>query len=83
MTDGLQAVLKLYFVHYLFVCSGTKRATSLATTCVNIFLTITEGCAISAGLLADKVIGEQRVLILEPWTSYTNNVPQILGIRLF
>lgn len=58
VSAGLQAVLELYFVHYLFVCSGSKRASSLGTTCVNVYIAIYQLCAISAGFLADKVIGK-------------------------
>jgi hypothetical protein len=57
VSAGLQAVLEFYFVHYLYVCSGTKRATSLGTTSVNVYITIYQLCAISAGILADKIIG--------------------------
>ena len=60
MSAGLQAVLELYFVDYLFVCSGTQRATSLGTTSVNIYIAIYQLCAISAGFLADKVIGTHK-----------------------
>lgn len=50
-------MLEFYFVHYLFVCSGTERATSLGTTSVNVYIAIYQVSAISAGILADKVIG--------------------------
>ena len=59
VSAGLQAVLEFYFVHFLYVCSGTERATSLGTTSVNVYIAIYQLCAISAGILADKLIGNQ------------------------
>ena len=44
---------------YLYVCSGEERATRLSTTSVNIYIAIYQLSAISAGLLADKLLGKQ------------------------
>lgn len=55
---GILAILELYFVRFLFICLGMDAATSMGTTCVNIFIATFQLCAISAGLLADKVLGE-------------------------
>ena len=45
-------------MRFLFICFGMDAATSLGTTVVNIFMAGSQLCAISAGLLADKVLGE-------------------------
>ena len=50
-------MLEFFFIHYLYICSGSERATSLSTTSVNVYIAIYQLCAISAGFLADKVIG--------------------------
>ena len=60
MSAGLQAVLELYFVRFLYVCSGEERATSLSTTSVNVYIAIYQLSAISAGFLADKIFGRQK-----------------------
>lgn len=46
-------------MHYLYVCSSTEQATSLGTTSVNVYIAIYQLCAISAGILADKIIGNE------------------------
>ena len=56
---GLQAVLELYFLRFLFVCSGNRKA--LSTAGVNVFIAIYQLCALSAGFLADRVIGIYNV----------------------
>ena len=60
VSAGLQAVLELYFVRYLYVCSGSERATSLGTTSVNSYIAIYQLAAISAGFLADKIFGKKN-----------------------
>lgn len=57
VASGLQAVLELYFVRFLFVCLGARHRTSLGTTCTNVYIALYQVCAISAGILADKLIG--------------------------
>lgn len=52
---GLQAVLELYFLHFLFICSGRRKA--LSTAGVNVYIAIYQLCALTAGFLADRVIG--------------------------
>ena len=59
---GLQAVLELYFVRFLYVCLGVERATSLSTACVNICISINLLAGISAGILADKIIGSYIIM---------------------
>ena len=54
---GLQAVLELYFAPFLYVCSGVSRAKQLSTTSVNVYIAVYQLCALSAGFLADKVLG--------------------------
>jgi len=49
-------VLELYFVRFLFVCMEGR--TSLATTSTNVYIALYQVCAISAGFLADKLIGK-------------------------
>ena len=56
VSAGLQAVLELYFRQYLYICVGTKRK-SLGTSSTNVYIAIYQLAAISAGILADKVIG--------------------------
>ncbi len=58
---GLQAVLELYFVTFLYICLRKDRASSLATTTVNVYIAIYQLCALSGGFLADKVIGKVEV----------------------
>lgn len=53
-------MLELYFIRFLFVCFETERATSLGTTSVNVYIAVYQICAISAGVLADKVIGTKK-----------------------
>ena len=61
VSAGLQAVLELYFVRFLFVC--LEGRTSLATTSTNVYIALYQVCAISAGILADKIIGELKDII--------------------
>ncbi len=42
-------------MRFLFVC--LEERTSLATTATNVYIALYQVCAISAGLLADKLIG--------------------------
>ncbi len=57
--------MELYFVRYLYVCSGSERATSLGTTSVNVYIAIYQLAAISAGFLADKIFGKSQSRFLE------------------
>lgn len=54
---GLQAVLELFFVRFLYVCLPKQRGAKLGTTSVNIYIAVYQTCALSAGFLADKVLG--------------------------
>lgn len=53
--SGVQAVLEIYFVDFLFVCSSD--ANSLSTMCVNIFIACWLVAALPAGILADYCLG--------------------------
>lgn len=52
---GLQAVLELYFAYFLYVCFSRKF--SLSTTSVNVYIAVYQLCALTAGFLADRVLG--------------------------
>lgn len=53
-------MLELYFARFLFVCvsGGYKRANQLSTASVNIYIALNQISALSAGFLADKVLGK-------------------------
>ena len=53
-------MLELYFARFLFVCvsGGYKKANQLSTASVNIYIALNQICALSAGFLADKVLGK-------------------------
>ncbi len=55
---GLQAVLELYFTRFLFVC--LTQADQLGTAAVNVYIALYQICALSAGFLADRILGEHH-----------------------
>ncbi len=59
---GLQAVLEIYFSRFLFVC--LSQADQLSTAAVNVYIALYQICALSAGFLADRVLGEYNTLTL-------------------
>lgn len=67
---GLQAVLELYFLWFLFICAGKRK--SLSTAGVNVFIAIYQLCALTAGFLADKIIGKSYLSYVETSWVWTN-----------
>jgi dipeptide/tripeptide permease len=59
---GLTAVLEIYFTRFLFVCD--HNAKDLATSSTNIYLALTQICAITAGFFADKLIGNFALQVI-------------------
>ena len=58
--SGLQAVLEIYLIRFLLVCS--RKSSSLGTTFFNFYVAIYQLCSISGGLAADKILGEDSRL---------------------
>lgn len=85
---GVQAVLELFFTQFVYVCSSARRAKTLSTILVNIFMALSKFCAITGGLLADSVLGNYHtqnisnilatvgltLVVLSSW-QYTINLP--------
>ncbi|XP_064405778.1 solute carrier family 15 member 1-like isoform X1 [Halichondria panicea] len=59
---GLQAVLELYFTRFLFVC--LTQADQLGTAAVNVYIALYQICALSAGFLADRILGNFLTQVL-------------------
>lgn len=60
MSSGLQAVLEIYLIRFLLVCS--RKSSSLGTTFFNLYVALYQLCSISGGLAADKLLGENLIL---------------------
>ena len=56
--SGLQAVLEIYLIRFLLVCS--RKSSSLGTTFFNLYVAIYQLCSISGGLAADKLLGKSN-----------------------
>jgi len=58
VSSGLQAVLEIYLIRFLLVCS--RKASSVGTTFFNLYVALYQLCGISGGLAADKLLGKQN-----------------------
>ena len=56
VSSGLQAVLEIYLIRFLLVCSN--RSSHLGTTIFNLYVATYQLCSITGGLAADKLLGE-------------------------
>ena len=55
--SGVQAILELYFVNFLFVCSTRDGAEMLSTIAVNIFIAFMLFAALPGGVFGDYCLG--------------------------
>ena len=79
---GLQAVLELYFAYFLYVCFSRKF--SLSTTSVNVYIAVYQLCALTAGFLADRVLGmyQSIYIVLSPDQPSPSLIPRPFGLRM-
>ncbi|XP_065898332.1 solute carrier family 15 member 3-like isoform X2 [Dysidea avara] len=62
VSSGLQAVLEIYLIRFLLVCSN--RSSHLGTTIFNLYVATYQLCSITGGLAADKLLGNYMTQVL-------------------